>query len=31
MPEKLNYSDPTFIGRLHRTIRLADAERTVDW
>ena len=31
VPEKLNYDNPTTKGRLHRTIRLADAERTIDW
>lgn len=31
IPEKLNYENPTTKGRLHRTIRLADAERTIDW
>ena len=30
-PEKLNYENPATKGRLHRTIRLADAERTIDW
>lgn len=31
LPEKLNYEDPSCKGRLHRTIRLVDAERTANW